>query len=75
MKNFLGIVLMGLTACAGKPVYETQLAERRPPAVLLEPSEQPVFTGKTNADLAEYVLRLEQVLQECNAKLVCIGQE
>lgn len=69
-KTALFLAVLVLSACA-KPntVYETVYLEKNIPQILLEPTQKPHLEGRTNADLAEYALRLETALDICRAKL------
>ena len=64
----IGAVLLCLTGC-GKSLSHPVPVVLRPefPAHLCAPVEEPVFTGKTNADLVEHVMDLRMALQYCNA--------
>lgn len=75
MKTALFFVLACLGACAAKPAADTRVLVQKVPAYLLEVPEKPLFEGSTNADLLEYVLRLEQALEECSARLLCLRKE
>lgn len=69
-RALLFLTVLALPACA-KPdtVYETVYLEKPVPQIFLEPVQKPILEGKTNADLAEYALRLETALDICSAKL------
>lgn len=54
--------LLALAGCAQPPVYIREL----PPGVLLEDCEEPALDVSTNAELAQYALRLRTALRVCN---------
>jgi len=61
-------LLPWLHGCASAPVPEApQLIRQKPPAQYLNRTLVPAFSGRTNADLLNYVDDLRASLGQCNA--------
>lgn len=69
MMRVLTLIILALllTACASDPVVITRTVYQYPPKLLIQPTEQPDYTGSTWGDLARYSVKLQARLMECNA--------
>ena len=69
----VGLILLFLTLCWGcsnetRTVYIRQTV----PEALLVETPAPTFTGKTNADLVDYLGRQRDALAQCNADKLAV---
>lgn len=62
-KFFVCFLLLGCANCT----HQTEVTELKP--LVSAPVAVPVMQGNTNKDLLVYVLRLENALRLCNARL------
>jgi hypothetical protein len=63
--TLVSLPLIALPGCAGRPMT-TAMAPCAPPVVYLQDVPEPTLTGKTNKDLADYVLGLREALRRSN---------
>jgi hypothetical protein len=56
--------ILFLTNCASKTTPVTYTCN--PPSVYLQNIDEPMIEGKTNKDLVEYIVKLREVIRQCN---------
>lgn len=59
--------LMLLAGCSThKVLTKTEMVKMLPPATLLQACPLPLWIGRTNQDLAVYILELQSIIKQCD---------